>query len=118
MGPIKIRTADSSDLDILMELRLSLQRHTENSNSLIWRITEEGKESLRGELEEITTDGNSRILVAEIEGAGIVGFIAGRVVRNEKYRPERVGEISLLYVKRKHRRQSGEKSRREIAYVF
>ncbi|KXA91063.1 hypothetical protein AKJ57_02640 [candidate division MSBL1 archaeon SCGC-AAA259A05] len=115
---MKIRPAESSDFNTLMKLRLSLQKHTEKSNSLIWRVTEGGMEGLKKELEEMVADEDSRILVAEKDGEEIVGFIAGRVLRNEKYRPRWVGKISLLYVEVKHRRQGVGKSLVEKLLMF
>jgi hypothetical protein len=43
MDDLTIRRAASSDVERIVELRLLLQEHAEKSNSLIWRITEEGK---------------------------------------------------------------------------
>jgi hypothetical protein len=43
MDNLTIRRAASSDVERIVELGLLLQEHAEKSNSLIWRITEEGK---------------------------------------------------------------------------
>ncbi len=99
-----IRNATSSDLKKLVELQLSLQRHAEKSNPWVWRITEEGKTSIRQKFEKTLSDSNSRIVVAEI-GGGVVGFSQGEVARRTDYSPERVGTISLIYVAEKFRRR-------------
>lgn len=99
-----IRNATSSDLKKLVELQLSLQRHAEKSNPLIWRITEEGKALIRQKFEKTLSDSNSRILVAEMSGE-VVGFSQGEVVHRTDYLPESVGTISLLYVVENFRRR-------------
>ena len=78
MRELTIRRATAPDLDGLLELRLSLQRHVEASNPWIWRITEEGRSRLKQELEQMLEDGESRMVVAVKEG-DLVGFAYGRV---------------------------------------
>ncbi|RJS94531.1 hypothetical protein CW705_00520 [Candidatus Bathyarchaeota archaeon] len=49
---LKIRKAEPSDLDKIVEMQLSLQEHLENSNPSIWRYTREKKELLKQDLEK------------------------------------------------------------------
>ncbi len=49
---LKIRKAEPSDLDKIVEMQLSLQEHLENSNPSIWRYTREKKELLKHDLEK------------------------------------------------------------------
>lgn len=99
------RSATASDLDELLKLRLSLQRRVEASNPWIWRITEEGKNRLRQNIEQMVADGDSRLVVAEDE-EGLVGFASGRVVHRADYLPQSVGFISMIYVQEQFRRRS------------
>ena len=104
MGDLTIRRAAASDLDGLLEMRLSLQRHVEASNPWIWRITEEGRRRLRQELEQMLEDGESRMVVAVKEG-DLVGFAYGRIAHRKDYLPKSVGFISMVYVRENSRIQ-------------
>ena len=104
MRELTIRRASASDIDELLELRLSLQRHVEASNPWIWRITEEGRSRLKQELEQMLEDGEGRMVVAVKEG-DLVGFGYGRVAHRTDYLPKRVGFISMVYVQENSRMQ-------------
>lgn len=102
MGDLKIRSATISDMNELFRLRLSLQHHVEASNPWIWRITDEGKNRLRQNFEQMVTEGDGRMVVAEGEG-GLVGFAYGEVAHREDYLPRSVGLLSIIYVEENHR---------------
>lgn len=104
MSSILVRNAISSDLEKLVELRLSLQQHAEKSNPLIWRITKEGKALLRQNLEKALRDSNSCVVVAEM-GGEVVGFAHGQVLHRTDYLPESIGVISTIYVIKSFRRR-------------
>ena len=104
MGDLTIRRANTSDLDGLLELRLSLQRHVEASNPWIWLITEEGKRRLKQKLEQMLEDGEGRMVVAVKEG-DLVGFACGQVAHRADYQPKSVGFISMIYVQENSRMQ-------------
>jgi ribosomal protein S18 acetylase RimI-like enzyme len=104
MEELTIRSATVSDLDELLELRLSLQRHVEASSPWIWRITEEGRRRLQQELEKMLADSGGRMVVAVKDGE-LVGFAYGQVFNRETYVPLSVGHISMIYVQEGFRRR-------------
>jgi GNAT superfamily N-acetyltransferase len=104
MRNMLIRRAIASDIERLVELRLLLQQHCEESNPLIWRITKEGKRLTKQKVEDTLTDSNSRLFVAEMNGQ-IIGFAHGQVVHRIDYSPETVGAINTVYVVEKFRRK-------------
>ena len=50
MRDLLIRSAERSDVEELVRLRLLFQHHMERSNPRDWRITKEGEAHLREEL--------------------------------------------------------------------
>ena len=99
-----IRKAASSDVEKLVELRLLLQQHGEDSNPSVWRITDEGKALLKQKAENALVGVNSQVLVAEMNGE-VIGFIHGEVTHRADYLPRSVGAISTIYVAKKFRRK-------------
>jgi len=99
MSDIAIRDAKLSDIDKLVELRLSLQRHIEASNPMIWRITAEGVGLLKQGLDEAMRDDLGRMVVATLNGE-VIGFAHGQVSRRTDYRPNVVGTISKIFVQK------------------
>jgi ribosomal protein S18 acetylase RimI-like enzyme len=99
-----IRRATSSDIEKLVELRILLQRHCEDSNLLIWHMTPDGKTLLREKIKNELADKKRLTLIAEMNGE-IIGFIQGEVERRAEYMPTTVGSISTAYVVRKFRRK-------------
>lgn len=97
-----IRDAKPSDIDKLVELRLSLQRHLEVSNPMVWRITVQGAGSLKQGLEEAMRDDQGRMVVATTNGE-VIGFAHGQVSRRTDYRPNAVGTISKIFVQKEFR---------------
>jgi ribosomal protein S18 acetylase RimI-like enzyme len=104
MSGLLIRKAASSDVEKLVELRLLLQQHGEDSNPSVWRITEEGKALVKQKVENALVGINSQVLVAEMNGE-VIGFIHGEVSRRTDYLPKSVGAISTIYVVKKLRRK-------------
>ena len=104
MGEILIRRAVGSDVERLVELRLLLQQHVEESSRSIWRITEEGRRLLRQKVVDDLAGSGSLVLVAEM-GGRIVGFVHGEVMHRTDYLPRSVGSISTVYVAREFRRR-------------
>ena len=103
MDEFMIRTAMVSDLDGLVDLWLSMQRHMEESNRWIWRITEEGRGIVREKARKVLLDENSCVVVADRVGE-TVGFIYGQILRRTAYLPQSVGVISNIYVDESFRR--------------
>ena len=102
MSGLLIRKAASSDVEKLVELRLLLEQHGEDSNPSIWRITEEGKALLKQKVENALVGVNSQVLVAEMNGE-VIGYIHGEVTHRADYLPRSVGAISTIYVAKKFR---------------
>jgi ribosomal protein S18 acetylase RimI-like enzyme len=105
MRSLLVRNAVPSDIEKLLELRLSLQKHGERSNPLVWRITKEGETLLRQKLEETLRDSNSCIAVAEANDE-VVGYAICQVQHRTDYLPATVGQISTIYVAQSFRRRS------------
>jgi len=104
MKNLLVRRATYSDVEKLTELGILLQQHSEKSNSLIWRITAEGKALLREKVENELVDAKRHTFVAEMNGE-IIGFIQGEVEKRTDYFPRTVGSISTAYVVGNFRRK-------------
>ncbi len=104
MNDVLIRRAALADVEKLVELKLLLQRHCEEANPSIWRITEEGKKLLKQKIEDGLKDTDSRVFVAVMDGQ-IIGYAHGGVESRVDYSPNRVGYISTIYVERRFRRK-------------
>ena len=118
MKQLIIRKAEASELDLIVEMQLSLQRHLENCSSSIWRYTEERKKLLRQDYEKYLTDKDSLLLVAELKGK-VVGFISLNVTRRTDHLPNIIGNIGSIYILENLRRQSiGKRLVREACQFF
>jgi GNAT superfamily N-acetyltransferase len=118
MDNLTIRGAASSDVERIVELRLLLQEHAEKSNSLIWRITEEGKKLLKQKVECDLADSNIHVLLAEADGK-IIWYVQGEVARRSDHMPGTVGQISLMYVVKQFRRKGvGRRLMKELCEFF
>lgn len=104
MGDMLIRNAKRSDLEELVKLSVSFQRHMEASNPRVWRITEEGQAHLREETEQMLTNKDGRMIVAVKDGI-LAGFAYGEVFHRTTYTPNNIGRILRIYVREKFRRQ-------------
>jgi GNAT superfamily N-acetyltransferase len=102
MPGFTIRKAAQADADELYEMRLLLQRHGEEANPTIWRLTKKGEEKTRRDTEEMLKDENGIVLIAERDGAP-VGFAYGRHIYREEYEPPNIGQVMLIFVKEPHR---------------
>lgn len=112
-----IRDAKPSDIDKLVELRLSLQRHVEASNPMIWRITAEGVGLLKQGLEEAMRADQDRMVVATTNGE-VIGFAHGQISQRTDYQPNVVGTISKIYVQREFRERGVGRRLVESLYQF
>jgi predicted GNAT family acetyltransferase len=99
-----IRKATPSDIDRLVQLRLLLQQHCEESNPMIWHMTREGETILRQKVQNEISADNSHVLVAEMNGQ-IIGSAYGEIIHRTDYTPETVGSISTVYVIREFRKK-------------
>lgn len=118
MDNIKIRKAVSSDVEKIVELKLLGQKHFEKSNSLIWRITEEGRELLKQKVEDDLANNNIQALLAEAKD-DVIGYVQGEVTSRNDYIPKIVGQISFVYVREQFRRKDvGRRLVKEILGFF
>lgn len=99
-----IREAGPADRDELVEMRLLLQYHVEASNPRIWHTTEQGKQEITRDIEQMLSDESGRVMVAEMEG-NIVGYTYGTVSHRTSYTPRSVGFINGIYVREPYRRR-------------
>jgi len=99
-----IRKATPSDIDKLVQLRLLLQQHCEESNPMIWRMTKEGKTILKQRVQNELSTNNSHVLIAEMNGE-IIGSAHGEITHRTDYTPKTVGSISTVYVVREFRKR-------------
>jgi predicted GNAT family acetyltransferase len=99
-----IRKATPSDIDKLVQLRLLLQQHCEESNPMIWHMTEEGKTILKQRVQNELSTNNSHVLIAEMNGE-IIGSAHGEITHRTDYTPKTVGSISTVYVVREFRKR-------------
>ena len=104
MPAYRFRAATVADLDALVEMHLELQDHLERANPALWRMKDQARAQVKGQLHSRLTGSNNRTLVAEHEEDGIVGVVFGRVVINEHYLPSRTGMVDQLFVRAAHRR--------------
>ncbi|MGD2039911.1 MAG: GNAT family N-acetyltransferase [Anaerolineae bacterium] len=100
-----IRAALPADLATVADLVHKLQDHLEASNPDLWRMTDEARANLKGQLAGRLRDPQVCALVAEHEREGIIGVIFGRIVTNKRYVPARAGQIDQAFVHENHRLQ-------------
>jgi GNAT superfamily N-acetyltransferase len=99
-----VRKATTTDQEKILNLRIQLQRHGEQSNPLIWRITEAGRQKLVHDVGHLLTDDTAIVLVAEHENT-LIGFAHGQILRRTEYKPNKAGIIGLIFVLENYRRQ-------------
>jgi predicted GNAT family acetyltransferase len=113
-----IRKATPSDIGKLVQLRLLLQQHCEESNRMIWHMTEEGKTILKQRVQNELSTNNSHVLIAEMNGE-IIGSAHGEITHRTDYTPKTVGSISTVYVVREFRKRGvGALLVRQLCGVF
>ncbi|MFX0210681.1 MAG: GNAT family N-acetyltransferase, partial [Candidatus Hodarchaeota archaeon] len=98
-----IRQARPTDKEELVKMRLSMQEHMEASSPRIWRMTDEGRRSIAEDVEQMLSDEEGMVLVAEEDGA-VVGYTHGHVAHRVEYVPSGVGFIHGIYVQEPSRR--------------
>ena len=99
-----IREAQESDMDRLIEMRLVLQKHHEERNPQMWRMSTGRREGLRDETNQLLSDENSCVFVA-LDGSGnTVGMVVGRIIESEHHEPAIFGTIERLFVSEAWRR--------------
>jgi GNAT superfamily N-acetyltransferase len=100
-----IRPAQRVDLDRLTALQLALQDHLEASNPSLWRMSDQTRAQLKGQLAARLAVPGGCVMVAEHIEDGVVGVIYGRIVTNKGYTPSRTGMVDQAFVQPQHRRR-------------
>jgi len=100
-----IRPARPADLDRLVALQLALQDHLEASNPNLWRMSDQARAQLKGQLTARLAAPDGCVLVADHVDGGVVGVIYGRVVTNKAYTPSRTGIVDQAFVHPQYRRR-------------
>jgi GNAT superfamily N-acetyltransferase len=101
---LNIRHAKVTDLDLIMDLHVSLWDHLELSSTRVWKYTDERKKRLQKELETRLRNENTLTILAEINNETI-GYAQGVVTHRTEYLPKIIGTVSTLFVKEKFRRK-------------
>ncbi len=99
-----IRKATTADQVQLVNLRIALQHHLEQSNPLIWRLTQTGRQNLVQDVKNMLSEGNRLVLVVE-EDDHIVGYAHAKTEHRTDYEPNKVGFITMVFILKTHRRR-------------
>lgn len=119
IGHYLIRPAQKDDLDRLVELMLALQDHLEATNPDLWKLKGDARANLKGQLAARVEARDVCALVAEHDRDGIIGAVFGRIVSNNRYIPNRAGQIEQAFVRETHRRGGvGTRLVAEICHFF
>jgi GNAT superfamily N-acetyltransferase len=100
-----IRPAQRVDLDRLAALQLALQDHLEASNPNLWRMSDQTRAQIKGQLAARLAAPDGCVLAAEHIEDGVVGVIYGHAVTNKGYTPSRTGMVDQAFVEPQHRRR-------------
>ena len=84
-----IRPAHHADLSRLLALQVALKDHLEASNPDLWRMSDQTRTQLKGQLAARLAAPDACVLVAEHAVDGVIGVIYGRIVTNKGYTPSR-----------------------------
>ncbi len=102
----EIREATIEDLGNLVSMRLKLQHHIEEKNSMLWKISDKGILEIRKLYTECLNSENSKLIVAcATETGQPVGMGFGRLCFHEKYIPGKSGRIDDIWVEPLYRKQ-------------
>ncbi len=92
-----------ADLDSLTSMALSLQRHVEHSNPLVWKTNELGRMKTAEQIERDLDASDTVVILAEAGEQEPVGMAIGTVKVREEYEPGTVGMIERLFVEDRYR---------------
>jgi len=113
-----IRQATTQDRHHLTQMRHALQHHDQASNPHIWHITDQGKQKVPDQVDEMLSNQDGLVLIAEHDNRPI-GFAYGSVTSREDYTPATVGFINLIYINEGHRRKgTGTRMVRRLTEFF
>lgn len=100
-----IRVAKETDIDNLIEMRLELQKHIEERNPNIWRMSSECHEHLKEQMIQNLRDRDVCILVAVNINDDIIGMAVGTIGFNRFRIPSTIAGIENVFVVKELRRK-------------
>lgn len=100
---LRLREATENDLDTLVRMRVSLQKHLEARDPNIWKFSRRGFEIAPLEVKARLRSKNSFMGVAEDENGRILGMIMAEAAQDEYRDPELFGHIHWVYVEENSR---------------
>ena len=99
-----IRTAQESDVDDLIKMRLELQRLLEEKNPNIWRMSPECHERLNEQIIQNLDDKDTCIFVAIDSNCKIIAMATGAISFHRYRIPSTIASIENVFVKEEFRR--------------
>jgi len=105
MQSYSTRAAEESDIDCLVNMRGLLQKHVEDSNSNIWRLSTKGYKQLKQQSIKWIHNKDTRVLLVVDNRGQAVGFAMGKICRHQEYLPQVSGIIGQVFIKKEYRRQ-------------
>ena len=105
MPSYSIRLGCRSDIDDLMDMWISLQKHVEKANPHMWRLSKEGHPQLRKRMLSWISSKETRVVLSVSETGEAIGTAVGTVDHHKEYLPSDTGTIMHLFVKREYRRK-------------
>ena len=93
-----IRTAQESDVDDLIKMRLELQRLLEEKNPNIWRMSPECHERLNEQIIQNLDDKDTCILVAIDSNCKIIAMATGMISFHRYRIPSTIASIETVFV--------------------
>jgi ribosomal protein S18 acetylase RimI-like enzyme len=102
----EIRPASIEDVGELVRMRLSLQKHMQDNNEALWKLSEKKIARFADFYRDQIKDERARLLVVQDkESRDIVGMGLGRIWQHDDYIPNTSGRIDDVWVEPDHRRK-------------
>lgn len=102
----EVRRAASSEVNILVAMRLRLEDHMARANPRLLPLSARGRAALPDKYRQWLADASTCVLVAECRStATLVGMAVGRAEVNEDLVPSSLGRIDDVWVELSFRRQ-------------
>ena len=105
MSVLSIREAQESDIDRLIEMRLALQKHHEERNPRVWRMSHAGRAGLRDGMLDLLSDRSVRVFVAVDDDGDLAGMVIASAIEGERHLPSMSGKMDWLFVSEAYRRR-------------
>lgn len=105
-NPYRVSTACLEDVECLVEMQMSLQKHMLTKNPALWDYNKAELHRLKDFYLERLADDNSKLIVMKIaESGNIVATALGKINYHDGYVPDRSGEVDGIWVDYHHRRR-------------